>query len=132
MSFITYTAKRGLVVGHTVGTDYNLEFGIQQNDKSGKTKKKENRGKGQSALVETLRFHHERFLSVKTLYIDEVDLENWQEWFQSVDGGEAFTYDPTGTIAVPVAPILVQLVGDTYVEEQITFHRASIAFRVRY
>lgn len=130
MPVITYTAKRELLATHTAGTEYSLEFGITQLERSAKTQKSERRSQG--GLTESLRFYHDRMWNVTTLYLDDADLEQWREWWHSVDNSEPFTFDPRGTIAVPVDPKTVIAMGDTYAERLINLNRAQISFKVRF
>lgn len=119
MPVITYTAlDRGeLVGGHSAGTAYQIETKLEGYPRSQRAKRD---------LDEVLDGTPEAYVHAAQLEYDVAsDLvllaarPNWREFFSSVLGGERFTIDFTGTIAVPGTAIAVWLVSDSVSEPQI-------------
>lgn len=51
--------------------------------------------------------------------INETLMLQYREWLASVEGGELFTFDRYGTLALPVEPRSAQLASDDYTEERL-------------
>lgn len=116
--------KRGL------NQQYSYEFQAQELTRSAEIARRQS--KSLSGVVETLRYRREGFWQVELTPIPKADLPRWREILHSVDGGEGFTFDPYGTIAVPDKPLSCDLVADSYVERRESYSSYfTIAFRVR-
>jgi len=101
--------KRGL------GQIYTLESGANRLDRNVKVQRSEQQPMG-GGVPEVLLYRRETFDEVTTAWITEAQLLQWREFLASVEGGETFTFDKYGTIALPVAPKLAMLSSTDYSE----------------
>lgn len=101
--------KRGL------NQSYSLEFGGNRLDRSVKVQRSEALPMGGGA-PEVLLYRRETFDEITTTWITEAQLLQWREFMASVEGGEVFTYDKYGTVAVPVSPKQATLASTEYSE----------------
>lgn len=116
--------KRGL------NQQYSHEFDAQELTRSAEVTRRQS--KSLSGVVETLRHRREAFWQIELTPIAKADLLRWREILHSIDAGEAFTFDPYGTIASPDAPLSCDLVADSYIERRESYSSYfTIAFRVR-
>lgn len=127
--YITYTAKREIISGHSAGTDYTITISVNVKDRSNQVIKNEN--VSISGIKETLRHRKESYIDVTAIKIAEADLPQWREWFHSVDGGETFTIELTG--GSPETPLTVTLDTDQFQETRMGAFLTTyqIPFRVR-
>lgn len=123
MAEISYTAKRNLKSGHSAGTDYTIDISIHQED--GDTPKIiGERIKSLAGNEVTVLHRIERYLDITTDYVradgtGTPDVADFREFFDSVAGGETFSYDNGEAI-------LSRLVGDP------TRSREGILFNYRF
>ncbi len=111
MAVIIYTAKRGLVAGHTAGQPYELEVGI--GGVSPSFNREENTLTTLSGKDFTTFYRTEERDSFSTVAIDDVALlAQLREFVMSVAAGEPFTMDLMGDPGSPVAPVSYKLRGN--------------------
>lgn len=96
---------------HVVGDTYAIETALANLDRERRVRKHEQRA--DSGASETWYVNADELHMVRTDWIMPADQAIWEEFLASVEGGEAFEFDPTGTIDNPVAPRQVVLVGDS-------------------
>lgn len=87
-----------------------------------------------SGNTETLTHRREDFFNITSGVLSTIgtDYDQFIEFLDSCESGEEFTFDRTGSVAVPVNPRTGRLSGDGYTEqrlENITDRR--ISFRIR-
>jgi len=109
--------KRGL------NQSYDLEFYTERVDRSVQVKRSSQQPMGGGA-PEVLTYRREIFVDVVVLgplgaLITEAQMLQWREFLASVEGGEAFTFDRYGTIAVPVEAKSAMLASEEYREERV-------------
>ena len=129
MSYITYTAKRELISGHSSGTDYTITIYPRTIDRSNKTIKSEN--VSLSGVTETIRYRKDSYIDVTAIKIAEADLPQWREFFHSVDAGESFTIELTSDS--PETPLSVTLDSDSFTETRMSTFSTTfqVSFRVK-
>lgn len=109
---------------------YSLEFGVERADRAVSVVRNVRQPLGGGA-PEVLTHRREPVIDVRTTVIPEAKLPQWREFLASVEGGETFTFDRYGTIAVPVEQKTVMLENESYAEEREgTMFNYRIAFRV--
>jgi hypothetical protein len=129
MTTVNYAAKRSILSGHVLDTDYDLDMMCGKNNRNPKTKKKVH--EAVSGRMEVMRYRQTIEFDLTTIRIQEADLPTWYEFLDSTDGGETFTFDRYGTVAVPVDPVSVKRVGDYKERRHGTTTTFRISFRVR-
>lgn len=100
MAVAYYIAKRGIQAGHSLGVAYNFTFNPLSMDVSKNTVKDESRS--MNGITQTTvyrrdtewRIETEQLLEGTTAYL------NMYEFLESVDEGEVFTINLTGSIVV--------------------------------
>jgi len=102
---------------------YNLEFYTERVDRSVQVKRSQQQPLGGGA-PEVLTFRRETFIDVTVLgplgaLLTEVQILQWREFLASVEGGEVFTFDRYGTIALPVEAKSAMLASENYMEERV-------------
>lgn len=112
MTAVTYTALRGLMSGVTAGTSVSLDF-----DLAARVPVRERVGKKITSISgKTQYVHHrvEKSHKFQTIKMPEnsAAAQAMRQFLQSVEQGEVFTLDISGTAAVPVAPISARLDGN--------------------
>lgn len=132
MSSIFYTAKRSIKSGHTIDTDYSFDRGmsvLQRKPTADRITRKSRSG---------LRGHWlnniDEIWDFTTTYIQIGSSEHLDmiEFLDSCLGGETFSIDPYGTIAVPVSEFDAQLESTSYVEQRLdTTDFITISFTAR-
>lgn len=107
MPSVTYTATRELSSGHSLDTEYSIDFDASDLDPDRKAiiKTTKSLGGNPSSVVQRT----EKGWSVSTVPISFSDVDLWDEFLFSVSGKETFTFDPTGTAASPGNPQNVYL-----------------------
>lgn len=99
MPYVEYTAKRSIISGHTSGNNYQIEFEAERIDpKSNKNTKK---NESLSGATEVVFYSINKSWSMTTIPLPESDKAEWDEFLDSVAGGEDFVLSPYGTVAVP-------------------------------
>lgn len=136
---ITITGyKRGL------GLSYSLEFYSDKGDRSVKVKRSSAQAMGGGA-PEVLLYRREAYLDVSvlgplgalltdapSLYPLAGNLLQYREFLASVEGGEIFTFDQYGTIAVPDVVRQAMLSSEDYAEVRVGPTRLyTIAMQLR-
>lgn len=104
------------MAGHTLDDDYSLELGLAAADRqrAGLVKEVVAIGGGR----ETLYQRDEVTWSVVTVPIASSSLAAVREFLDSVEGGESFTFDAYGTIAVPDNPVTVYRIPGPIAEQR--------------
>lgn len=116
---------------HAVGESVSLEFGPEQADRSRKVDRTSQRAAGGGA-AEVMLNYSDQFDNVRTGRQTEAQVLLWREYLASVAAGEVHTWDKYGTVAVPVAPVSVQLESEAVAEAREGgdfFYR--VAFQLR-
>jgi len=108
MSVFKYIAKRAIIPGHTATVEYAIEIGIQPPLASRRAPNKA-RNQAIGGDPETIYLRVDRSWDLLTVPFDRADLPQWEEFFASVEGGELFTFDAWGTVAVPDNPVTVEM-----------------------
>lgn len=132
MAYVTYTAKRSLIAGHSADVAYSIEFDASVIDRSNKVIRNSVMSLGGN--TESLRVRKDVIYDVEPNYITEANIAQWREFMDSVDNFETFVFDPTGTVASPSNPISVEVEsGFTQYSEQrlSTLVHYRIHFTVR-
>lgn len=99
MAAFHYTALRDLMSGHTADTDYSFDGALSALQRKPKVQKKEIISLG--GQVETVINRREVFYQCSSIIEDGTNADQWLEFLSSVDGGEQFQVDLTGTVASP-------------------------------
>ena len=110
---------------------YNIDnFLVEQANRNVKIIKNVQRALG-GGQPEVLTHRRDVMIDVTTGLILETNIKQWREFLASVEGGELFTFDRYGTIAVPVEPLQVYLADDGYTETRDSnLMRYRISFTV--
>ena len=115
MASITYTAKRSIATGHSSNIQYQLDISLQS-----ASRKRAPVVELQVALSgqrEASRIRADVSWGITLAPIHYSNLEFYREWLDSVeDRAQIFTFDPYGTIAVPVAAKSVYMNSENYTE----------------
>ncbi len=99
MGVISYIAKRSIIGGHTAGIEYKIETSFQDVDAFDKVA-----GTQINMLNADTEYELDNirdFYHLTSDLVDDADLDEWKEFFNSVAGRESFNVDLTGTIAAP-------------------------------
>jgi len=113
MGAITYIAvDRGrLVSGHSAGTEYSIEIDIKKFDPDLKREIEESVSLSGKRFTSLHRTDH--MANVSTVQIvDTATQDQMNEFYDSILGGEDFTFDPYGLLASPVEQIAASLKGN--------------------
>lgn len=104
MTAITYTARTRLISGHTAGNSYSIETEAWNLDPSPAQELYQH--KALDGTPETNFVREEEHWSVVTDILTETQKDNWLEFLSSASSnGEAFSFDPYGSIASPDSPM---------------------------
>jgi hypothetical protein len=125
-SLVTAAAGPSITItGYRRGLNqsYSLEFYSERVDRSVKVKRSVQQPMGGGA-PEVLTYRRETFVDVTVLgplgaLLTEVQILQWREFLASVEGGETFTFDRYGTVAIPVEPKSAILESTDYTEDRI-------------
>lgn len=114
MTSVVYFAKRSLISGHVINTEYSLDLAV---DANGMTERVKAIRKVVSPIIEknaeTIRFGNIRSFDVQLAPLAGAPLLAVREFLDSCEEA-TFTFDPYGSIAVPVAPFSARLASDGY------------------
>lgn len=126
MAYVTYTAARSLIAGHSVGTSYTINFDPAVAEKSRKRQAEQQTSLGgtRDTLLHRIEYRYE----CGTDAVHSSSVAELEEFLDSVSGGETFVLDMYGTSAVPVSPVTVTLDDDP----SITRNNGSQYFNVRF
>ena len=128
---ITYTALSRIISGHVSGSIYQIEIGTKQADPDGETYLTEHVSlNGTREVVKQDR--EDDNWTVATKRITTADLLELREFFYSVVGGETFTLDLYGTIAVPDDVQTMVMLSKKYAPKRIkTSDYFNFSFKAR-
>lgn len=101
MSSIAYTSvDRGyLTSGHLTATEYSIDFEVSSRDQRFKTINTQVRS--YSGVQETLYNRIDEMWSITATFLTQSQYDLFVEFYSSVANGESFSFDLTGTNAVP-------------------------------
>jgi len=130
MSYITYTASRRIISGHSAGTSYSLTFLCSALDPA------DNIVGGESVALdgttEGTLDRVEELWAVTTLEIEQADLAAWREFFASVAAKETFTFDAyAASPGAPDNPQTAILVSSPTYQRVETLYKLKISFNLR-
>lgn len=125
MPNLTYIPSRELV-----GDGGSIDFDLERLDRKSKASSKTNVPLA-GGVGETILHNIEYTYQCKTTPFDKALLPYFREWSSSTMGGEIFTFDDLGTAAIPVNPINVQLVTNSYSETRLSNQYFSVAFKLK-
>lgn len=100
MTAFYYTAVRDVMSGHTAGNAYNFDALLSAKQMKPKVHKVEHIPLGGGA-GETVVNRREKIYTMSSLREDGNEAAQWLEFLSSVDGGEQFQVDLSGTVASP-------------------------------
>ena len=122
---IDYTAKRSLVSGHSVDTDYVINVGVESFDKSPRWTGQVSRALSGNTVTVTHEYGDD--ISISTVYLDEDDptlnIFNMREFLDSVRLGEAFEINSQ--------PAILSNPSSAYSEAHIGYVYKKFSFSVR-
>jgi hypothetical protein len=129
MAVITYTAKREISGGRTLGNSYKFEIGLKKYDYGRSRQVRENISLSGNKFTTFHRVDLTR--SCQTVpFSSPVVVTQMIEFMASTEGGEAFYIDELGTIASPVFDETCELKGDYKVSRVGRADRYQIDFEV--
>ena len=102
MAYITYTATRNIMSGHTLSTSYSLDFEASVLNKSFNIINFKN--VSISGARETILHRNETIIQVTAIMLSETNITQFEEFLASVSAGETFILDMYGSIATPDNP----------------------------
>lgn len=129
MAAVSYAAKRSLKGGVSVDDPIDFDFSVSALDRT--TKPAIGSQTSLSGYQETIRDRTDIQYKVTTLPVLEAAFDDFRQFLDSVDGGEFFTFDPYGTIAVPVDAQNCIMVSKGYKEKRVSQRYISVSFTVR-
>jgi hypothetical protein len=137
MPCVTYTARRGLAVGHVVDTSYTWDISISDLQRPSGRDLKETQ-ESISGAVETLFFGEVRIWSVTLAPIRIRDAGIHYEFLRSTADGQVFNFDPYGSAGHPVQSLNVVRADSGYTESVFIREgaggltdRVTLGFQVR-
>jgi hypothetical protein len=132
-SLVTEAAGETVTLkGYKRGLDqvYTLEFSPSVLTRSAESINKSVRSLG--GATETILHRRDVFWDINSGPISESALGQWREFLASVEGGEQFSFDPSGVHGAPAAAFPVMLDMDKYQEDRLsTSLLYGITFRLR-
>lgn len=128
MTAVTYTAKRKLISGHTAGTAYSLNLSLSQCDPMADPKGNLQVTMNGEAWGQ-LDYIEESYKCRLNLLNSSTEWPAVQEFLFSCMGFEVFSFDRTGSVAVPVQPVNCILVGKPSMSERAGY--VTVSFEVR-
>lgn len=129
MAYVTYTALRKIISGHSASTSYTIDFGATEMTPILDLKNSYNialDGTTEGVLDRT----DDRW-RVRTNHIDSADVDQWKEFFASVAAAESFAFDAYGTSVSPDNEQTVILEGNPTFTRVSTIDKFNISFNVR-
>jgi len=127
MSSVIYTATRSVTGSHVAGNNYALDFSAGKLNRKSKTTQKTHTARGGQS--EALRYRQTITWDITTTRVTGPNIPLLREFLDSVDGGEAFTFDPYGTNATPDNPVSCKLESSGYSENR---HGTTDSFRISF
>lgn len=129
MARVSYVALRSLQGGVSVDDDIDFDFEISKADRKTKPDRKDHIAlSGEQASIKN---RTDEQYAVGTLPVLEAAFPDFRQFLDSVDAGEQFTFDPYGTLSVPVLVLTCKLVNKGYKEKRVSERYLSTAFEVR-
>ena len=128
MAVFTYNALRSITPGHVEGNSYDLEYRASV---SRERRSEKNQQRARSGATETVYTRADVVYSIQTALIDRGARDIWYEFLDSVEGGEPFQFDETGTIAVPVNVLSVEMDSAGYTESPVDSLYVRFGFSIR-
>lgn len=116
MAYAQYTARRALAQGHSAGTTYTIPLQIVEATPSRTTKR--NRQESLSGAVESLYYHGKTSWQVSLAPVPLPLSALLIEFLESTEDGQAFTFDPYGSVDFPVKTLSVTRFDDGYTTER--------------
>jgi len=129
MASTTYLAQRSLKGGVDPDDEIDFDFDISSADRKTKPKRKDHISLDGSQ--ESVRERTDILYRIKTLPVIEANFDDFRQFLDSVDGGEAFVFDVYGTIASPVDPQPCKMQSKGYTEKRVSDLYLSATFMVR-
>lgn len=129
--YVTYTARRRLISGHTAGNEYSLVFNAQSYDPEFVPKVEQTIALDGSTQTDFRRLDEVYDLDTD-LFADSL-LDDWIEFLASVAGGESFEFDPSSNNpASPVAPLTVIMEGSRAIKpKRVSNTYWQVGFKMR-
>jgi len=102
MAAVNYEALRSIISGHVSGTNYDLDLILEQADQSVKPTSSSSGSLGGQRETVLQRIDYKWRLTIGS--ITSVNKDAVREFLDSVQGGEVFSLDVYGSVAVPDNP----------------------------
>jgi len=129
MARVSYVALRSLQGGVSVDDDIDFDFEVSKADRKTKSDRKDHIAlSGEQASIKN---RTDEQYAVATVPVLEANFPDFRQFLDSVDGGEQFTFDPYGTLAVPVLAMTCVMVSKGYKEKRVSERYLSASFEVR-
>lgn len=119
MPTVTYTALRELAPGHSVSTEYTIEFDVVKRNRVPKIDSSRQRSIGGKTKSVHSRTEIVYELTVSALAENSDKFNHFREFLGSVDRGESYILDPTGTVASPGTTYTCTLEGSGWGENRL-------------
>jgi len=119
MAAVTYNAKRSLIAGHTVETQYTLNLRIVEGGLSISRKVGAEIQRTLSDKTETLYYFGKSAYNVTALVMSAAELLAIQEFLHSVEAQESFTLSPYGVAGNMGTTFTVRRVAGSYNLERL-------------
>lgn len=129
MAAVSYIALRSLRAGVTENDPISYDFEVSAVDRT--TKPQTGKAVSLSGWTETVRDRTDELYKITTVPVLEADFDHFRQFLDSCDGGEQFTLDPYGTIAVPVQAMNCILETRGYKEKRVSQRYLSVTFTAR-
>jgi len=129
MAYVTYTALRKLIAGHTASTAYTIDFESSVLDQGLPITRR--LGESLDGTTEAILSRVDETWSITTSFITSAALPQWKEFLAAVAAAEGFTFDAYGSSAVPDNPQSVIMTGQPTITRVSTVLTYQIQFNVR-
>lgn len=128
MAVITYTARRSLIGGHSIGVAYQIETMFWARPRA--RVYHGHQSVTLSGLVESHLYRIEGSYQITSDIVAPANLGLWREFIDSVMNRETFNIDFTGTIAAPGTNVLVRLQSTEIREAEVARQYKQFQFNV--
>ena len=129
MSSVTYTAKRRIISGHTIDTEYDIDFDSTLLDQQ--MRLVGSQSVSLSGTTEGINNRVSDIWTVRTEIFADASLDSWKEFLASVAAAETFTFDAYGTSGSPDNAQSVILEGQPSITRMDKAMKYQITFTVR-
>ena len=120
------------ITGYKRGSGIAYSFDIKTSSRNRSVKSRKAVSESLSGVRETLFNNRIETWSIATPPLAPADMPQIREFIESTMGGETFTFDPYGTVAVPDDPKSCELDSSTYTESEVDFTGyVRVSFNVR-